>query len=212
MEEVTTRLALLVSGLFVIVDPVGTIPLLLGLTHKLENRTRRVVILRATLFGAGLLIFFSLVGARTLSLFNINLDAFRIAGGVLLFLTALEMMKGGPRRLGCEPEQNHAVSDVSYVPLGMPSLAGPGAITSVIVFSTDHQSPHGLHALLLIFAIIIVFAASFFILRLSSRVQRFFGENGLTVLGRVMGLFLAALAVQFVLEGSLRLAARIHAS
>lgn len=209
MEEIMARFALLVSGLFVIVDPVGSIPLMLGLTNEHSPGAKRAVILRACLFAAGLLIFFSLVGARALSLLHINLDAFRIAGGALLFLTAIEMMRSGSRRPASETGGAQSFADVSYVPLGMPSLAGPGAITSVIVFSTDHVHAHGWHALLIISAIVLVFVASYFILRVSVGIQRLFGANGLMVLSRVMGLFLAALAVQFVLEGALKLAGQL---
>jgi len=207
MEDILTRFALLISGIFVIVDPVGTIPLMLGLTRENTKGENRAVIWRACLFGAGLLIFFAMFGGKALAMFRINLDAFRIAGGVLLFLTALEMLRGSQRRLGCQPEQKNPSGDISFVPLGMPSLAGPGAITSVIVFSTDHTDNHLVQAIILISAILLVFVASYLILRASLSAQRLLGQSGLTVLTRVMGLFLAALAIQFMLEGTSKILA-----
>lgn len=207
MPEVIARFLLVFSGLFVIVDPVGTIPLMLGLTGEKSPAAIRRIVLRACFFAAGLLVFFALVGSVTLSLLRINLDAFRVAGGVLLFLTALDMMKGGvPKSETHKPGSG----DISFVPLGMPSLAGPGAITSVIVFSTDHTSEHVLQSIVLISAILCVIALSFLILRAGVMAQRLFGLNGLMVLSRIMGLFLAALSVQFVLEGVLRLSRLIH--
>ena len=196
MDELPARYILLFTSLFVIVDPIGTVPLLLGLTEKQNDAGVRAVIRRAVFFAAGLLVIFALAGAMILELLRINLDAFRIAGGVLLFLTALQMMRGTSSAAQCnrtDPNESRG-GDVSFVPLGMPSLAGPGALTTV-------------HSLLLVAAIGLVFLLSYWILRFGARARRWLGDNAQLVLNRVMGLFIAALSIQFAVEGVMRLVA-----
>lgn len=209
MDELPARYILLFTSLFVIVDPIGTVPLLLGLTEKQNDAGVRAVIRRAVFFAAGLLVIFALAGAMILELLRINLDAFRIAGGVLLFLTALQMMRGTSSAAQCnrtDPNESRG-GDVSFVPLGMPSLAGPGALTTVVIFSTDHTSDHLVHSLLLVAAIGLVFLLSYWILRFGARARRWLGDNAQLVLNRVMGLFIAALSIQFAVEGVMRLVA-----
>lgn len=202
------RFLLIFSSLFVIVEPFGVIPTFLSLTKKLdEDRTKRVVV-KATLFGAIVLVFFSLFGNYVFQILQINLAAFKAAGGILLFLTALDMLRA--RSEDCRSSRQEKASgqeghDISFVPLGMPLLTGPGAITSVMVFSKDHSADHAYHFLVILLAIISVFTISYFVLRYSAKVKLIVGESGMTVIQRLMGLLLAAISLQFIIEGSLKM-------
>ncbi len=105
----------------------------------------------------------------------------------------------------CSPSEMNSSAeghDISFVPLGIPLLAGPGAITSVMVFSKDHSANHFYHFVILLFAIAVVFLISYFVLKYSTQVRRVFGNSGMTVMQRLMGLLLAAISLQFLFEGA----------
>lgn len=210
MNETLARFFLVFSSLFVIVDPFSTVPLLLGLTKDRTNTEIKATILRACLFSSITLAVFAIGGAAVLGWLRINLDAFRAAGGLLLLLTALEMLRGGKSQMEGTGLSDHNAnnSEPGLVPLGIPSLAGPGAITAVIVFSTDHTQSHVRESFVLLGAIALAMSLTFIILRLSAHAKRWLGPSGLVVLEKIMGLFLAALSLQFLLEGSARLVAQ----
>lgn len=202
------RFLLIFSSLFVIVEPFGVIPTFLSLTKKLEAERTKKVVLKATLFGAVVLVFFSLFGNYVFQLLQINLSAFKAAGGILLFLTALDMLRARNEDRNCSPSEKASGQeghDISFVPLGMPLLTGPGAITSVMVFSKDHSENHAYHFLIILLAIASVFTISYFVLKYSAKVKLIMGESGMTVVQRLMGLLLAAISLQFIIEGSLKL-------
>ncbi len=206
--ELITRFVLIFSSLFVIVEPFGVIPTFLSLTKAQDERQTRHIALKATVFGALVLVFFSLFGNLVFQLLQLNLSAFKAAGGVLLFLTALDMLRAKSDNCRCsaaEMKSSAEGHDVSYVPIGTPLLAGPGAITSVMVFSRDHSDNHSLHFLVLLLAIVIVFIISYFVFRFSIKIKSLLGESGMTVIQRMMGLILAALSLQFIFDGSLAL-------
>ncbi len=185
--------------LFVIMDPPGMTPMFLALTQGMDNARRRVIALRACMTGAIMLIAFALVGEKLLGFIGISMHAFRIAGGILLFLTALDMLfeRRGKRRKDRAEEDDH--EDPSVFPLAIPLISGPGAITSVILLAGQQPGWAGLSVVIgvMLSVILLVYlcflSASFF--------ERLLGKTGIIVLTRVLGMLLAALAVQFVLDG-----------
>ncbi|MEO1551124.1 MAG: MarC family protein [Pseudomonadota bacterium] len=184
--------------LFVIIDPVGLAPIFVALTQGMEARARRAVAYRAAGLGLVLLLVFGLAGERLLDAVGITMPAFRIAGGLLLFLTALDMLF--ERRSERRENQIEDKPDPSVFPLAIPLLAGPGAMATMILLIGNH--PGDIRAQVLIFGVMfaVVGAALGFFL-LAGSIERVLGQTGINVVTRLLGLLLAALSVQFVLDG-----------
>jgi multiple antibiotic resistance protein len=184
--------------LFVIVDPIGLTPLFIALTRGMTAPERRAVALRACLTAAILLAVFAGFGEQVLGFAGISMPAFRIAGGVLLFLTALDMLfdRRAARR---QDQTGEDRPDPSVFPLGMPLIAGPGSIATVILLAG--QRP-GLEGLALVVAVMLAVLAVVLVLFLSSGLlARLLGRTGINVVTRLLGMLLAALSVQFILNG-----------
>ncbi len=188
--------------LFVVIDPLGLAPIFAALTRGYPEKRKREAAIRGTVLGAAILFLFALTGDVLLDALGIGLAAFRIAGGILLFLLALDMVFGRPSgvrsRTVREQEEESHEQDVSVFPLAIPLLAGPGAITTVLLYTGGRNV-----AELAVFAgvLLVVLLLTLASLLLASRVMRIFGETGANVFSRVLGVLLAALAVQFVLDG-----------
>lgn len=185
--------------LFVIVDPIGLTPLFLALTPGMGAAARRAIAVRACVIAAVLLMLFAAFGERVLGFVGISMPAFRVAGGILLFLTALDMLfeRRSKRRedQAGEDERN----DPSVFPLAIPLIAGPGAIASMILLVG--QRP-GLEGLVAVIAVMLAVLAVLFALFLASgALERLLGRTGINVVTRLLGMLLAALSVQFVLDG-----------
>jgi len=191
------------SAIFVVCDPIGLVPIYLAMTRSYSPEQRRVTAVRAAFVMALTLGLFALTGTAILEFFGISLPAFRIAGGVLLLLLAIDMLRAQPSRQRTTPEEEAAGAeqvDVSVFPLGIPMLAGPGSIATVIVLMTQAQLPM---ERILVFAAIGVTAIATAVLLIGATfAERRLGRTGLAVLERVMGLLLAAIAVQFVVDGA----------
>lgn len=187
------------STLFVIVDPVGAVPAFLAMTQEeLRARTARTASTTAFL----VLTFFALTGRSLFHLLGLSSEALSIAGGIILFGVSLNMLKVQPSRLMRTPEEieeGARKEEVGVIPLGVPMLGGPGAITAVVVLMGRVSSP--VHLAILLIAIAAVSLATYFILRGGAFVERALGDTGMKVATRLMGLLLAALSVQFVLNG-----------
>lgn len=207
----------IVASLFAIVNPLGAIPPYVALTQGYSLREKRRVIAKAVVVGCGVLLAFGVAGERIFDVFDVTIPAFRIAGGILIFVVALDMLQGQrPKTDATEGELEEAsarrssggadgvVDDedriaIGVTPLGVPLLTGPGAITTIIVLTASYG---GAGDRLLIFgAAVLVFVASWLLLAVADRVLARVGRGGLLVLSRVMGLLLAAIAVEFVLRG-----------
>lgn len=205
VPEPLTHFLVSLSAVFFVVDPVGIVPIFLAITAGDPPEKIRSTAARACVTGFGLMSFFALFGGVVFKIFGISLSAFRIAGGLLLLVTALDMLRAKPAGTRTSPEETAEGAqkeDVALVPLAMPLLAGPGAIaTAVVLMSRGGPGPWATASVLL--AIAITFVASYFILRASTLVQRALGRSGTAVLERTMGLILAAIAVQFVVDGAL---------
>ncbi len=194
--------------LFVIFDPVGNVPIFLAITPKATKEERLRIAARGTLAAGAILLVFAFAGDWLLSALGITLPAFRIAGGILLLLLAIEMVfarQSGLRTTtaGEEAEASHraaAHEDVAVFPLAVPLLAGPGAMASIVLLAG--QAGSGLvQKALLVGVLAAVLAATFLCLVAGSRILARIGVTGVNVLTRVFGIVLAALAVQYVIDG-----------
>ncbi|WP_224249527.1 MarC family protein [Hyalangium gracile] len=198
-----THFLVSLSAVFFVVDPIGVVPIFLAITAGDSETKMRRTALRACIVAGGLLLFFAIFGGLIFQVFGISLAAFRVAGGILLLITSLDMLRARPsetRTSRTEEQEGVAKEDVALVPLAMPLLAGPGAIASAMVLMSKGETL--LMALPVLAAIVLTFVASYFILRASHLVQRVLRNSGVAILERVMGLILAAIAVQFMADGA----------
>ncbi len=191
--------------LFVVIDPVGTAPVFLALTQGMSSARRRAIAIRSCLIAAILLALFGVAGEDFLRFIGISMPAFQIAGGILLFLTALDMLfdRRARRRAdhaSDDPARTEA-DDPSVFPLAMPLIAGPGAMATMVLLIGD--AGRGPHAMALVTAVMLVVILLVFLAFLSSAlIERLLRRTGTMVLTRLFGLLLAALSVQFVLNGA----------
>ena len=193
---------LALSSLFVIVDPIATIPEFIAMTSRDSVASRLRMARLACLVTAGVLILFALSGQWIFRLLGITLPAFQIAGSVLLLRIALDMLyakRSAAQETREETEAGATKDDIAITPLGVPMLAGPGAISTSLILMNQAQDWPQRVALLL--SIVVVSFASYLILRLSAHGARWLNPLAIKLITRLMGLLLAAIAVQFALNG-----------
>ncbi|MFP2910102.1 MarC family protein [Pyxidicoccus sp. 3LFB2] len=190
------------SAVFFVVDPIGVVPLFLAMTAGDSQEKVRRTAMRACLVACGMMLFFALFGGVIFKVFGVSLGAFRVAGGILLLITALDMLRARPsetRTTPTEEQEGVVKEDVAIVPLAIPLLSGPGAIATAMVLMAKGDTLTS--AIPVLAAIILTFVASYFILRASGMIQRVLRQSGVAIVERVMGLILAAIAVQFIADG-----------
>ncbi len=191
------------AALFVVIDPIGLAPLFIALTQGMPAAARRALGLRACVIAFLLLLLFAFFGEAVLGFIGISMPAFRIAGGVLLFLTALDMLfeRRQTRRKGNADahEEDAGHPDPSVFPLAIPLLAGPGAIATIILLVGQAEGPGDVAALTGILAAIL--AIVFLLFLAAGMLERALGRTGINVVTRLLGMLLAALSVQFILDG-----------
>ncbi len=185
--------------MFVVIDPIGLAPLFVALTQGVPEKQRRRIALRACTIGMAILIVFGLFGEAVLGFIGISMPAFRVAGGILLFLTALDMLFERRTKRRENQTEEEDFDDPSVFPIAIPLIAGPGAIASVILLTGQKPGIEGLALVLAITALVLGVVMLFFLG--SSLLERALGKTGITVVTRLLGMLLAALSVQFVLEG-----------
>ncbi|HUL47260.1 MAG TPA: MarC family protein [Steroidobacteraceae bacterium] len=190
---------------FVVVDPVSLIPLFTGLTAGASTSYKRRMAAKAVTISAAILLVFALGGAAFLQLMGISLEAFRIFGGLLLFLLALEMVfarESGTRTSSDEAAESRRRADISVFPLAFPFIAGPGALATILLWFGRIQLPAeaGLFAAF-VAAAALVLAIVVALLWVAEPLMRVIGVTGANVASRILGVILGALAVQFVLDG-----------
>jgi multiple antibiotic resistance protein len=189
--------------LFVVVDPVGLAPTFLAVTEGLPRLARRDVALRASLIAGAILVGAALLGDLLLRALGISLSAFRIAGGLLLFAIAFEMVLGvRMRREGQAAEEavEEQVRNIAAFPLAIPLMAGPGAITATVLLAGG-AGGHPLLVAILLAAVLLVVLACLATFTVAGRLGRLLSPTGNIVLSRLLGVLLAALAVQYVVDG-----------
>ncbi len=193
---------LAITSVFFLVDPFAVIPMFLAVTANSPKDERRAVARRSALTCAIVLCSFALAGSLIFKMFGITLPAFKIAGGIILMGIGLDMLQAkqsGTKATAEEQQEGAEKSDASIIPLGMPMLAGPGAISTVMVLVGES---HSIWQHAIIYATILVTAfVSYLVLAGADGVRKYLGETGIRILMRLMGLLLVALAVQFIANG-----------
>lgn len=191
------------TSIFVIVNPIGGTLTFISLTRGMPDEEIRLAARRSVTIACILAVVFALTGEVILHLFNITVDSLRVAGGILLFLVAIDMLHARRSRESVTPEEIMDASkreDVSVFPLATPLLTGPGAITTVIVAIRTGTTIE--LKVVTILTILLIFLISYFIFRFAHRLNRFLGMTFSLVINRIMGLILGAIAVDFVSTGA----------
>ncbi len=193
--------------LLVTVDPVGLAPIFLGLTQGLNRKERYAVAIRATLIATILLLLFLVIGKGILDTLGITIHAFRVAGGLLLFYIAFEMVFA--KRIERKEKASETavtkdhIANIAVFPLALPLIAGPGAISATILLSTGMPGVEGKGILAAV--IVAVTALVMLSFMAAELIDKYLGETGRTILTRLLGVLLAALSVQFVVDGLIAL-------
>jgi multiple antibiotic resistance protein len=180
-----------VITLFVVIDPIGIVPLFASYTEKMQTQDRKSISKTATITAGVLLFVFAIGGTQIFAILGIDIFSFMIAGGILLFIVSIELLTHGAWRFGGDTSTDGS----GVVPFAFPLLAGPGAITSVII---SYQTSG---IIVTILSIAIVIAITFLILLLAVPIYRFLGKRGSMVITRVFAIIVAAFAVQYIVEG-----------
>lgn len=197
------------ATLFVTIDPVGLAPMFLAVTAGMSQSDRRKVAVRATLTAAGILLIFYASGQTVLNVLGISVSAFRVAGGILLFLIAIEMVFGKRQERKAETaekaveSQGHhgTVNEVAIFPLAIPLISGPAAISAIILLSSQAPDTVAYAGLGGVIAVILLSCLGAFLV--ADKLERLLGETAQLVITRLLGVLLAALSVQFVADGVL---------
>ena len=176
--------------LLAVVEPFGIIPILINLTKKMEKETSKALSKSAALTSALLLMIFGIAGTQILAVFGITVNSFMVAGGSLLFIVSLEIMRHGELR-----NIENDIQGPGVIPIAFPLIAGPGAITSVII----SEQRYGLIVTLI--SIIIVIGITYLVLRSIGPIYRILGNRGSEVISRIFAVILAAIAIQYIVEG-----------
>ena len=194
-----TELLTIFTTLFVIIDPIGLTPLFVSLTPDRNFHERRKIAFRATLGAFLILLLFSLFGENVLLTIGVEMGAFQISGGILLLLIAIEMLfqKRTERR---EKSTLEEMPDPSIFPLSIPLIAGPGAIAAVILISSNSDGDL-IKAMSINFIILLVLIMVFLCFLAGNALEKFVGRTGIDVITRLLGMLLAALSVQFIIDG-----------
>ena len=189
--------------ILVTIDPPGLAALFLALTRGMNRDERNQISVRATIIAFGVMALFAIAGATILSGFGITLPAFRVAGGFLLFYIAFEMIfekrQDRKEKVADVAVTKDLLHNLAAFPLAIPLIAGPGAISATVLLSGTFQGPVAKAALIGIIAACL--AVTYLVFLLAERIDRILGETGRSILTRLLGVLLAALAVQFVADG-----------
>jgi len=187
---------------FVLIDPIGLIPLFLGLVGARSYQEQKAIALRSTLAAGLLVLGFAVLGGAILRHLGISLEALKVAGGLLLFRIALDMINA---QLARETDEEHAESqtrtDISIFPLAIPLIAGPGTLAGVLILTGSAPGDSWRFVVVLTMAALVLFI-TYWSLRAALKFSRLLGRTGINVITRVLGILLAALAVQYVADGA----------
>ncbi len=200
-NELLEYVLLAASSLFVIIDPISLIPTFLTITHTDTPAQRIRMAKLACLVAAGVLMTFAFVGRKLFTLLGITLPAFKIAGSIVLLLIALDMLRAQRSRVqetAEETDAGAAKEDIAITPLAVPMLAGPGAISTVILLQS--QAKGAAQEIALSFCILFVCAGSYLTLRLAAHGAGWISPIAMKIITRIMGLLLAAVSIQFILD------------
>lgn len=197
--EILLNLAKAILVLFIIVDPLGDIPIFISLTENMTAEQRRKVFNTASLVGFILLLVFAFTGQEIFTIFGVSIYSFEVAGGILLLIISIRILISGSLH-----DKTDSPESIGAVPIAMPLLVGPGAITTTIFNLQEFGIP------ITVFAVFIVLVLTWGILRYMGSIYRFLGKTGSLVIARVVALLIAAIAVQYILSGITDYLSAIH--
>ena len=190
------------TTLFTLINPIGISPILIIMTERFSNKEKINIAQKGSLTAFITLILFSLLGSVIFNFFGITIEAFQIMGGILFFRNGLRMLDskiGRSRTTPAEQEESEESDDIAVSPIGIPLIAGPGAITAAMLLSS--QTPQLYSYFTLIFSIFFVLSLVYLILRNGNVILKLLGTTGIRIIQRLMGLILMVIAVQFVING-----------
>ncbi len=193
-------------GFLAVMDPVGAIPIVIGMTPHNTEEERRRMILRACIIACIVLLFFGATRMWLFSFFGFTLAAFKLAGGLVLLLLSFDMLNAKEttsKNSTAEENEGYAKADISITPLAIPLLSGPAMITTVILAFGD--APDATHTVIVLVATLAVCLASWLILRAGTAISHFLGATGIKIVTRTMGMLLASMSIQFCADGLLQL-------
>lgn len=192
-----------IAALFVIVNPLTTAFVFLSMVSKADEETQARIALRSVLVATGVFLTFALLGGLIFQIFGITLEAFRIAGGIILFGIAMRMISQGrdetEATASSSKVDSHITDDIAIIPLAIPFISGPGAIATVMILTSE--APSIWHITLVFIAIGISTGACYYAMIYSKYIVRYLGESGKEIITRLFGLILSVIAVQFVING-----------
>jgi multiple antibiotic resistance protein len=202
MRELLSFSLLSLSAIFFVVDPMGVIPIFIAITRDDSEEKKADMAFRANVAAFAILTTFAIAGTFVFRILGVTLGAFKVAGGILLLITAIEMLRATQARTRTTPEEENegaAKEDAAIFPLAIPLLAGPGSIATVTALMG--RAPRAVYAIPVILSIAATCVASYAMLRAAGRIARVLGVTGLSVMNRVIGLVIGAIAVQFIFDG-----------
>jgi len=205
IKELFNYFLFIFSALFFIIDSVGVVPIFISLTANYSERRKKIMAKKGSLTAFFILLFFAVTGSFVMDSFGISVPAFRIAGGILLLLLAIDMVLATPNspiRNENEEERQESVKreDISVFPIAIPLLSGPAAITMLILFMKQAQGAL-LKQLLIILALIINMIFCWFALNFATQISKWLGKTGINVISRIFGILLTAIACQLFIDG-----------
>jgi len=203
MEHINISFFILTfSSLFTLINPIGISPILLGITKDLNDKEYTKVVKKGIIVAYFILFVFALMGSLIFEFYGITINAFMIAGGILFFRSSIDMIEAKVPRSSSTPKETEEAEekeDISITPIGIPLIAGPGAITSVMLLSS--QAINITDKLVLHFNIIITLLITFIILLLGKKISKKIGTTGIRIIQRIMGIILLVLSIQFIING-----------
>ena len=190
------------SSLFTLLNPIGTAPIVLSLTQNLNEYEYKKVIRKGILTACFILLLFAFMGKIIFSFYGITVYAFKIAGGILFLRIGINMLEAKVSRTKSTPKESEEAADnddIALTPIGIPLIAGPGAITSVMILSSQANSFQ--HKIIFYANIILTLFIAYLVLSLGKKITRKLGTAGLRVIERIMGMILMVVAIQFIVDG-----------
>ncbi|MCL5782608.1 MAG: MarC family protein [Candidatus Thermoplasmatota archaeon] len=198
MSSIIIQFLDIFAKFFVVIDPFGSLVLFIAMTGNIDQKRRRSITIDATLYGGLILIFFAIFGSYLLYFFGISIEALEIAGGLILLIMGIEMVREGDRPKSMGGGQTE--QDIGIVPFATPFIAGPGAISLVIILIKGNVLANLTDTIFTLGSIIIVMGIIFLFFMYSTRITRLAGEKVLKALTRILGLLVAGIAIQYFIN------------
>ncbi len=199
MEQYISKFSIYFITLFFCIDVIGIAPLYISMTNHLSREKQKGIVNKTILTSLIILLIFAITGLQVLNIFGITLSAFKVAGGILLLLVAIEMVLGKVGH-GAESTDEDSDSDIAVFPLALPLLSGPATISMLIVFMKQATGDL-IKQSLIILALVINMAICWVVLRYANKITKVLGRSGINVLTKIFGILMAALACQFIING-----------